>query len=163
MKGKLLVLGVAVTLLGSIALGGAFSFSPLPDSDVSDLVHVCDLATGADAATVDLAQIDGEIPANGAYHQVDDIKVQENDDCYTYHVTLLEVTDEGTDNGDCDTWDYALTIAGGDSQVANSAVPDAPIAPLDIGNLYLKVDNTANTLETCAISGGEVTATFAVP
>jgi len=169
MKLKLLYLSAAFALLGSFAIGGALSFPPVTDTDTSDEVDVCDPEDlGSGGPEVDLVQFAAEIAADNAYHKVDDIKVGEEDDCYTYTLIDREIIDNGTDNdgvggADCGTHDYSLDGGGDlnsdsdDVGVAGELPPDQ-----DVDDLFLKI-SPVDTNELCAVSGGEVEATFSIP
>ena len=158
MKRKLLLLGAAFTILGSLAFGGAFSFTIPDDSDTSTAVGVFSPTN----ATLALDNHVLTIAADNAYHQVDDIDVQTSDANYTYHLTSLVIDETSlTLGGTCGPHDYALNSTGTNASGAIS-VPVGNPGPTLADKLDLAID--PNGTETdCTVEGAVVTGTFVIP
>lgn len=162
---RLLVLAAGLSLVPA-TVGAALAFSPVLVPATSGSVGVIAPTFDVD---VNLANHDGEIPADGAFHRVDDITVIAHDDTYSYTLTTLEVVFNGSQLPpsppallQCGTWTYGV-----DGSTANPVTGIGFTFPGDHLNhdtghdLHLKIAS-AGTQPACRVFGGIVEATFVV-
>ena len=157
MRAKITLLGALLFLLGQV--GGALSFPSVVSIATSEPVAVVD--PDFDEVEVNLKGHVDSIPADGAYHKVDDIKVSEDDAAYSYVLMELEVIFEGVVSGVCDDHDYRLSN-GTDVETGINFLFETSGSNVDTGRDLDLMIEPAGTDPGCEVSGGVVRATFQV-
>ena len=145
-------------LVLAMKAGGALSFPEITASALSDTVEVVDPSDVL--PDVNLKNHEDEIPADDAYHTIDDIWVSEYDPVYTYELTQLQVFSNGfVSLGTCGSHDYQLGT-GSDLEAAIGYAFNG--INNDTGRTLQLSIQASGTEPDCQISGGIVKAWFQI-
>jgi hypothetical protein len=167
MRGKILLLAVAglTLLLGGFA-NAALSF-PLSSATTGASTFVNVIAPSSDPPDVNLKNHIGTIPADNAFHSVDDIKVSEYDSTYSYELTRLQITFNGFTSGSCGSHTYQIWNSVGnfgtqDETNVNFVFDGLLVDTLRDLQLSINPSGTVGGPGGCLVTAGIVTATFQI-